>query len=58
MPSPALNGQPTDEVATTRRSTELWMMLFACGIVAFAFVNTAASLKDQHLSTIVEYMVA
>ncbi|HET6189779.1 MAG TPA: FtsW/RodA/SpoVE family cell cycle protein, partial [Trebonia sp.] len=34
------------------------MMLFACGIVAFAFANVAASLKDQHPSTIVEYMVA
>ena len=33
-------------------------MLFACGIVAFAFASTAASLKDQHLSTIVEYMIA
>ncbi len=33
-------------------------MLFACGVVAFAFANVAASLKDQHLSTIVEYMVA
>jgi cell division protein FtsW (lipid II flippase) len=58
MPSPALDGQPPDEVATSRRSTEMWMMLFACGVVAFAFANVAASLKDQHLSTIVEYMVA
>ena len=33
-------------------------MLFACGIVAFAFASTAFSLKDQHLSTIVEYMIA
>jgi cell division protein FtsW (lipid II flippase) len=58
MPSPALGSQPPDEAAASRRSTELWMMLFACGIVAFAFANTAASLKDQHLSTIVEYMIA
>jgi cell division protein FtsW (lipid II flippase) len=58
MPSPALDGQPPDEIATSRRSTEMWMMLFACGVVAFAFANVAASLKDQHLSTIVEYMVA
>ena len=58
MPSPALGSQPPDEAAASRRSTELWMMLFACGIVAFAFANVAASLKDQHLSTIVEYMVA
>ena len=58
MPSPAVNGQPPEEVVTNRRSTELWMMLFACGIVAFAFANTAASLKDQHLSNIAEYMIA
>ena len=58
MPSPALDGQPPDEAATSRRSTEMWMMLFACGVVAFAFANVAASLKDQHLSTIVEYMIA
>jgi cell division protein FtsW (lipid II flippase) len=57
MPSPALGDQPPDEAAG-RRSTEMWMMLFACGIVAFAFASTAASLKDQHLATIVEYMVA
>jgi cell division protein FtsW (lipid II flippase) len=36
----------------------MWMMLFACGIVAFAFGNVAASLKDQHVSTIAEYIVA
>jgi cell division protein FtsW (lipid II flippase) len=58
MPSPALGSQPPDEAPTRRRSTEMWMMLFACGIVAFAFVNVAGSLKDQHLSTIAEYMVA
>ena len=57
MPSPALGDQPPDEAAG-RRSTEMWMMLFACGIVAFAFASTAASLKDQRLSTIVEYMIA
>jgi len=58
MPSPALGSQPPEEAGGSRRSTELWMMLFAFGIVAFAFVNVAGSLKDQHLSTIVEYMVA
>jgi cell division protein FtsW (lipid II flippase) len=57
MPSPALGDEPPDEAAG-RRSTEMWMTLFACGIVAFAFASTAASLKDQHLSTIVEYMIA
>jgi cell division protein FtsW (lipid II flippase) len=58
MPSPALGSQPPDEVPTRRRSTELWMMLFACGIVLFAFLNVVGSLKDQHLSTIFEYMIA
>ena len=58
VPSPALNGQPPEEADTSRRSTEMWMMLFACGIVAFAFASTAASLKDQHISSIIEYMIA
>jgi cell division protein FtsW (lipid II flippase) len=57
-PSPALGDQPPDEAAANRRSTELWMMLFACGIVLFAFLNVVGSLKDQHLSAIFEYMVA
>ena len=58
MPPPAVGNQPSDEGQTRRRSTELWMMLFACGIVLFAFLNVVGSLKDQHLSTIFEYMVA
>jgi cell division protein FtsW (lipid II flippase) len=58
MSSPALDGQPPDEAPISRRSTELWMMLFACGIVLFAFLNVVGSLKDQHLSTIFEYMIA
>jgi cell division protein FtsW (lipid II flippase) len=58
MPSPALGSQPPDEAPAKRRSTELWMVLFACGIVAFAFANVAFSLKGQHPSTFVEYMVA
>src|ERR1700722_2400707 len=58
MPSPALGSEPPEEAAAKRRSTELWMVLFACGIVAFAFANTAFSLKGQHPSTFVEYMVA
>jgi cell division protein FtsW (lipid II flippase) len=57
-PSPALGSQPPDEAPTRRRSTELWMILFAFGIVAFAFANVAFSLKGQHLSTFVEYMAA
>jgi cell division protein FtsW (lipid II flippase) len=58
MPSPALGSQPPDEALTRRRSTELWMMLFAVGVVLFAFLNVVGSLKDQHLSSIFEYMVA
>jgi cell division protein FtsW (lipid II flippase) len=58
MPSPALGGEPPEEADAKRRSTELWMVLFACGIVAFAFANTAFSLKGQHPSTFVEYTVA
>ena len=38
MPSPALGSQPPDEAPTRRRSTELWMMLFAVGVVLFAFL--------------------
>jgi cell division protein FtsW (lipid II flippase) len=58
MPSPALGSQPPEEAPAKRRSTELWMILFAFGIVGFAFANVAFSLKGQHLSTFVEYMVA
>jgi cell division protein FtsW (lipid II flippase) len=58
MPSPALGSQPPDEAPTRRRSTELWMMLFAVGVVLFAFLNVVGSLKDQHLSSVFEYMVA
>ncbi len=58
MPSPALGSQPPEEAPASRRSTELWMVLFACGIVAFAFANVAFSLKGQHASTFVEYMIA
>jgi cell division protein FtsW (lipid II flippase) len=55
--SPALGNQP-EEGQARRRSTELWMVLFACGIVAFAFANVAGTLKDQHGTTVTEYMVA
>jgi cell division protein FtsW (lipid II flippase) len=58
MPSPALGSQPPEEAPVTRRSTELLMMLFACALVAFAFASTAFSLKGQHASTIIGYLVA
>jgi hypothetical protein len=57
MPSPAVGNSP-DEAPARRRSTELWMVLFALGIVAFAFANVAFSLKGQHFSTFFEYFVA
>src|ERR1700722_7982935 len=55
---PAPGGQPTDEGPLSRRSTELRMTLFACGIVLFAFLNVAGSFKDKHLSTVFGYMIA
>jgi cell division protein FtsW (lipid II flippase) len=61
MPSPAVGGQPgqpPDEVVASRRRTELSMITFAFGLVAFAFISCALSLKGQHPSTIAEYMIA
>jgi cell division protein FtsW (lipid II flippase) len=58
MPSPALGGQPQEEITAGRRRTELSMLVFAFGLVAFAFTSTALSLKGQHASTIAEYMIA
>jgi cell division protein FtsW (lipid II flippase) len=58
MPSPAVGSQPPEDAPVSRRSTELWMLLFAFGIVALAFAATGFSLKGQHPSTLVEYMVA
>jgi cell division protein FtsW (lipid II flippase) len=57
MPSPALGSQPPEEAPTTRRSTEAWMVLFSCGIVALAFGCVGFTLKGQHPSTFVGYMV-
>jgi cell division protein FtsW (lipid II flippase) len=58
MPSPALGSQPPEEAAVTRRSTELLMTAFALALVALAFASTALSLKGQHPSTIIGYIVA
>jgi cell division protein FtsW (lipid II flippase) len=58
MPSPALGSQPPEEVPASRRSTELLMLLFAFGLVAFAWATTELSLKGQHLSTFLEYIIA
>jgi cell division protein FtsW (lipid II flippase) len=58
MPSPALGSQPQEEASGRRRTIELWMLMFALALVAFAFATTAFSLKGQHLSTFVGYLVA
>ena len=58
MPSPALGSQPPEEAPVSRRSTELLMTAFALAIVALAFASTAFSLKGQHPSTVVAYIVA
>jgi cell division protein FtsW (lipid II flippase) len=57
MPSPALGSPSSEEVPVGRRSTELSMLLFVFGLVAFAFANVAFSLKGQHPSTFAEYMI-
>ncbi len=57
MPSPALGSQPPEEVRAGRRSTELSMLLFVFGLVAFAFANVGLSLKGQHPSTLAEYTI-
>jgi cell division protein FtsW (lipid II flippase) len=56
MPSPALS-EP-DEVPEPRRNSELSLLMLAFGVVAFAFVNVAASLHGQHFSSILGYMLA
>jgi len=58
MPSPALGSQPPEDIPAGRRRTELSMLVFAFGVVAFAFANTALSLKGQQVASIVEYMIA
>ena len=57
MPSPALGSQPPEEAHAGRRSTELSMLLFVFGLVAFAFANVGFSLKGQHPTKFFEYMV-
>jgi cell division protein FtsW (lipid II flippase) len=57
MPSPALGNQPPEEAQAGRRSTELSMLLFVFGLVAFAFINVGLTLKGQHASTLAEYTV-
>ncbi|MCW2929133.1 MAG: cell cycle protein [Actinomycetia bacterium] len=56
MPSQALN-EPVG-VPEPRRNSELYMLLFAYGVVAFAFLNVGLTLKGQHFSTIAVDMIA
>lgn len=56
MPSPALN-EPV-EVPDPRRNSELSLLMFAYGVVAFAFLNAGLTLKGQHFSTIAVDMIA
>src|SRR5215468_11020673 len=56
MPSPAVNDP--GEAPAPRRNSELSLLGLAFGVVAFAFVNVAGSLKGQHFSAIFGYMVA
>jgi cell division protein FtsW (lipid II flippase) len=57
MPSPALGSQPPEEVQAGRRSTEMSMLLFVFGLVAFAFANVGFTLKGQHAGTLIEYTI-
>ena len=56
MPTPAVS-EP-GEVPEPRRNSELYLLLVSFGVVAFAFVNVAASLKGQSAATLIGYMVA
>jgi len=58
MPSPALGNQPPEQAGAGRRRTELSMLMFAFGVIAFAFANTALSLRGQRLASFFEYMIA
>jgi cell division protein FtsW (lipid II flippase) len=52
-------GQPSNEAAAaaTRRHSELTLLAFAVGLVAFALINVQLSLKGQSLGTFISYMV-
>jgi cell division protein FtsW (lipid II flippase) len=62
MPPAALPDQPgqslDDEAAAAgRRRSELTMLAFAVGVVAFAFINVGLSMKGQNPGTLVEYIL-
>ena len=58
-PSPAVGpADPLVPVARGRRRTELVMLVFAFGLVAFAFANVGYSLKGRLPSPMAEYLGA
>jgi cell division protein FtsW (lipid II flippase) len=58
-PSPAVDpDHPLVPVARGRRRTELIMLIFAFGLVAFAFANVGYSLQGRLPSSLVEYLGA
>jgi cell division protein FtsW (lipid II flippase) len=59
VPSPAVDpDHPLVPVARGRRRTELIMLVFAIGLVAFAFANVGYSLKGRLPSSMAEYLGA
>ena len=58
-PSPAVDpDHPLVPAVRGRRSTELVMLIFAYGLVAFAFANVGYSLKGRLPSSLAEYLGA
>jgi len=58
-PSPAVDpDNPLVPVSRGRRRTELIMLVFAFGLIAFAFANVGFSLKGKLPSGLAEYMAA
>ncbi|MGH3167225.1 MAG: FtsW/RodA/SpoVE family cell cycle protein, partial [Trebonia sp.] len=63
MPPAALPDQPGQSLeddaaaAAGRRRSELTLLAFAVGVVAFAFINVGLSMKGQHPGTIVGYIL-
>jgi cell division protein FtsW (lipid II flippase) len=53
---PGVDDQP-DLVMRSRRRTELTMLIFAVGIVAFAFINVGYGLNNRLPSKMVEYLL-
>jgi cell division protein FtsW (lipid II flippase) len=59
VPSPAIDpDRPPVSAPRGRRGTELIMLIFVFGLVAFAFVNVGFSLKGKLSSSMAEYLVA